>query len=457
MRNFLGLCGLLGASAACTADSEEVRPREREINFPTGIAVAPDERVAFIATANSELRYDSGTITVLELDTIQQAITQWDGGAGQIFTNELCGEDGEPCCVPDSDRRETLTCDESLFIRLGASVRIGNFATDVSVQKLDEPFLRVFVPTRGDPSVAWADFDGQRLECGSGTEFPLCDDEHRLSFAHNDASLQSLGEEPFGVFADSGGEFAIVTHLTNLANSPQVTLIDSPKNGPAMIADMISGVFAADATSGVRGATGVAGRAPNQPNDIVYVGSRSEDRIQTFTVGRPINEAPPFLLPGSWFFLDAVGGNTGGSNDTRGMQFSPDGSRLYLVNRRPPSLQIIDTSIEPTGLPANRAIGATDICRQASTVTISGTGDAERAYVTCFQDGQLYVIDPRAGVVVEDILLVGRGPYGVAAARSRDLLLVTNFLEDTVAVVDIAPGSATRNRVVLRIGKPRPL
>jgi DNA-binding beta-propeller fold protein YncE len=455
MRNFIGLCGLLGLGAACTADSEEVRPRERELTFPTGIAVDPNDRVAFIASANSELRFDSGTITVLELETVQTTINQWIMGGA--VPSDVCGEDGEPCCEKDPDRRETLTCDESLFIRLGASVRIGNFATDISIQKLDEPNLRVFVPTRGDPSVAWADWDDTRLSCGPGTEFPLCDDEHRLSFAQNDAGLQGLGEEPFGVFADSAGEFAMVTHMTNVANSPQVTLIDSPKNGPAVITDMLSGVFAADPTTGIRGATGIAGRAPNQPNDIVYVGSRSEDRIQTFSVGRPINGAPPFLLPSGWFFLDAVGGNTGGSSDTRGMQFSADGSRLYLVNRRPPSLQILDTSIGPTGLPLNRAIGATDICRQASTVSISGTGDAERAYVTCFQDGQIYVVDPRQGVVVEDIVLVGRGPYGVATAPSRNLLFVTNFLEDTVAVVDIAPDSATRNRVVLRIGKPRPL
>lgn len=460
MRTFLGLCGLLGLGAACTADSEEVRPRELELTFPTGIAVDPIDEVAFVASANSELRFDSGTITVFDLEVIQQAVGTWAGGAGSAFSTEQCGEDGEPCCEPDPDNRETLTCDESLFIRRGASVRIGNFATDVSLQKLDGKNLRVFVPTRGDPSIAWADWDGeaQSLDCGSGAEFSLCDDAHRLSFAQGDADLQPLGEEPFGVFADSAGEFAIVTHLTNLANSPQVTLIDSPKDGPAQITDMLSGVFAAEPTSGIRGATGVAGRAPNQPNDIVYVGSRSEDRIQTFTVGRPINDAPPFLLPGSWFFLDAVGSpSTGESSDTRGMQFSPDGSRLYLVNRRPPSLQIIDTAIGPTGLPNNRTIGATDICRQASTVAVSGSGDAERAYVTCFQDGQLYVVDPRAGVIVEDIVLVGRGPYGVATAPNRNLLLVTNFLEDTVAVVDIAPGSATRNRVVLRIGKPRPL
>ena len=85
------------------------------------------------------------------------------------------------------------------------------------------------------------------------------------------------------------------------------------------------------------------------------------------------------------------------------------------------------------------------------------TGDGERAYVTCFLDGQVYVVDPRNLTQPEDIVLVGRGPYSVVGATSgpRKLLFVSNFLEDTIAVVNITPGEATYNRVVLRIGTPR--
>ena len=436
-----GLAGVLGA---CTADAEDVRPTEADLFFPTGIVVAPDDSVAFVINANSELRYDSGTISVLELATVDEVVAAWTG-AGSVPEG----------CAQDLDRTETLTCDESLFIRQRAGVRIGNFATDVALQDLGEGRLRLVVPTRGDPSITWADWDGSKLQCSASDTggFGQCDGDHRLSFILNDADKPGLPEEPFSVYADSAGEYAIVTHLSNGA----VTLVDSPKSGEVRIADVLTGVFGADPLTGQRGATGVVGRPSSGPG-IVYVGSRSEDRVQTFTVGRPVNNAAPFLLPGAWFFLESVGEASGGeSTDTRGMAFSPDGSRLYLVNRRPPSLQILDTSIGDAGYPLNKPIGATDICRQASTVTLSGTGDDERAYVTCFQDGQVYVVDPRGAVSVEDILLVGRGPYAAATARTRNKLLVTNFLEDTVAVIDIAPGSPTRNRVVLRIGKPRAL
>lgn len=447
--SLLGAAGCALFVVGCTASADEVKPPSDQLYFPTGITVAPGEKVAFVTNANSELRYDSGSISVVDLVRVQSTIAAWTQRKEK--PDSVC--DDEPCCTQDPEHAETLVCDEREFLNASEGVRIGNFATDISVQDLGGGRLRAIVPTRGDPSIAWADWDGSTLSCNaSGGAFALCDDAHRLSYVQNDADLASIPEEPFNVFADSAGEFAMVTHLTTGA----VTLIDSPKDSDRVqVTDVLSGIFAADPANGLRGATGVVGRLPNAPNDIIYVASRSEDRIQTFTVGRPINNAPPFMLPGNWFFLDAVGGNNGGSSDTRGMAASVDGSRLYLVNRRPPSLQVIDTSLSATGYPKNKTIGATDICRQGSTVAISGSGDEERAYVTCFQDGQVYVVDPRGDVEVEDIILVGRGPYAASAAKAANLLLVTNFLEDTIAVVDTTPGSKTHNRVVLRIGTVR--
>ncbi|MFN0253174.1 MAG: YncE family protein [Kofleriaceae bacterium] len=452
--------------AGCTADASETKPRKDELFFPTGIAVSPDEEVAFVVNANSELRWDSGSVMVLNLDEVQRVIDDWtsptriippgdvdmdgngvkdsDGNETKAPDRHVGGETQD--CIQDPVYSETLECDEAQFFNQVGAINIGNFATDVSIQDRGNGNLRLFVPTRGDPSITWADWDGSALTCVD------CDRTRKyvLSFLFNDDTLPGIPEEPYNVYADSAGQYAMVTHLTTGA----VSLIDSPRDtDDVQVTDVLQGIFGAD-QNGNRGATGVVG---SPSSGIVYVSSRTEDRIQTFTVGRPANGEAPYLLPGKWFFLDSVGGFAGGSSDTRGMTFSADAKRLYLVNRRPATLQVVDTDVSPTGVPNDEVIGATDICRQASTVAVSGTGADERAYVTCFQDGQLYVVDPSSGVYVEDILLAGRGPYTVAAARSRNLLFITNFLEDTIAVVDIAPSSPTRNRVVLRIGIPRPL
>jgi DNA-binding beta-propeller fold protein YncE len=429
---FLLACASL---AGCTASAEAVRPPEDQIFFPTGAAVSPDDSRLFVASANSELRYDSGTIAVMDLALVDQVSSAW--------TSSQTIPDG---CSQDPDHIETLVCDEARFIMTNAGARIGNFATDIAVQdfKMGGP-LRLIVPTRGDPSVAWIDWDGTKLNCSAGQGFVLCDQEHRLAFIHNDPNVGLLSDEPFMAFA--GPDFAVVTHLTTGA----ITLIDSQPGGMASIADVQTGLFNADPLTGLRGSTGVAGRA----DGLVYVGSRSEDRIQTLTVGHPVNTAPPYIIPGNYFFLDFVGANSGSSSDTRGMKFSADGNQLYIVNRNPPSLQIFDTSPGPDGFPLNKGVAATDLCRQASTLSVMDAGAGDRAYVTCFNDGEIYVVDPRGASNVEDIIQVGRGPYAVTGAPTRKKVYVTNFLEDTVAVVDVSPTSPTHNRVVLRIGVPR--
>lgn len=428
--------------AGCTAGTEEVAPKPDVLMFPTGAAVSPDERFLFVANANSELEKDSGSVFVIDLAAVDAAIDEWT----------TTGTSSVGDCAMDLDHRETLACPEAPFILGDSGARIGNFATDVSVQDTGNGTLRLFVPTRGDPSIAWLDFDGSRLSCNETTQtFQLCDEAHRLSFVHDNPDLPGVPDEAFDAYADSSGQYAVVTHLTSGA----VTLIDSPIGKPAIVADVLGGLFAADPLNGLRGSTGISVRPGN--TGIIYVASRSEDRIQTLTVGRPVNSAPPFLVAGNYFFLNTVGDVSGGSSDSRGVAFSSTGDRMFLINRRPPTLQVFDTSLGPTGFPKNTGIAATDICRQASTLALIDTGDGERAYVTCFQDGQVYVVDPRGLSSVEDIVTVGRGPYSVAAAPNRKRIYITNFLEDTIAVLDASSTSPFYNRVVMRIGDVRPL
>jgi len=468
---------IAAVAAGCTASGDAVRPQNDEIFFPTGAAISPDGKLLFVANANSDLKYDSGTVAVLRVADLETVITAWLGDGTQPGAGD-CIDDADNdrkadqvCCEREADFTETLGCHADFFLRSSGpqGVRIGNFATDIALQDLMDGRLRLIVPTRGDPSITWTDWtpgaesSQDRLFCNEEKDetdkpFHLCDEAHRLAFVQNETDRPAISEEPFGVFADTAGQFAMVTHLTTGA----VTLIDSPRDpgGVVQVTDVQMGVFGADPATGLRGSTGVAGRNPGAPGDIVYVGSRTEDRIQTFTVGRLANGAPPVLLQGNFFFLDGVGNNANvnsDGSDTRGMAFSPGGDRLYLVNRKPPSLQIFDTSIGPTGVPRNELAGAVDMCRQASTVTVVDSGDGERAYVTCFQDGQIYVVDPRGTGRVEDVITVGRGPYSAVAAPGGKRLYVTNFLEDTVSVIDLTPGSRTRNRVVLRVGKPRAL
>jgi hypothetical protein len=234
-------------------------------------------------------------------------------------------------CKRDPLSPDTLECDEAAFLKPDTSVRIGNFATNMATQDFGNGAYRFVVPVRGDPSITWVDGNASTLTCTSGdTAFALCDDNHRLTTVQNDDSIGILGDEPYGVYADSQAGYAVIAHLTTGA----LTLIDSTLNQGAQIADIQTGIFASDST-GLRGATAVAGRTPGAVDGLVYAVSRSEDRVEMLTVARQTGNNAPFLLPSGYFFLDSVGNTSGGSSDSRGLAFSQNGDRLFVLNRRP--------------------------------------------------------------------------------------------------------------------------
>jgi DNA-binding beta-propeller fold protein YncE len=449
---------LLAPLAACTASASAVEPPATQFFYPTAAAVAPDDSVLFVTNGNSDLTYDSGTVSVVDLNVVDSIAGNWT--ASGIIPPNPAGNDcsktnatgQSQCCFPDPTNSLSLICDETQFMVSDAGARIGNFATDIAMQDTENGTFRLIIPTRGDPSITWVDWSGTALSCNSdGKTFELCDDDHRIAYLDNNQYIGILPDEPFFAWASSSGQFAVVS----MFDTGDVTLISSPIGSKAVAADLSQALFNPDPNTGLVGAAGVGGRL-TASGDIVYVGGTTEDRIQTYTVGHPVDDSNPFLIPGQYFFLDAVGGQAGDSEDTRGITFSPDSTRMYLINRDPPSLQIFDTSLNDEGTPANVAIGAADLCREANLLQDVDSGDGDRIYVSCFQDGVIDVLDPNGGGVLIDQIESGSGPYAVAASVSRKKLYVTNFLDDTVSVIDIAPGSPTRDRVVLRIGTLKP-
>ncbi len=90
--------------AGCPATGDEIRPPPDQFYFPTGMEMAPDESVLFVANANSDLRYDSGAVSVVNLNEVDGLIGQW---LEQGVPPE--GRD----CERDLSVPYTLVCDES--------------------------------------------------------------------------------------------------------------------------------------------------------------------------------------------------------------------------------------------------------------------------------------------------------------------------------------------------------
>jgi DNA-binding beta-propeller fold protein YncE len=445
------VAALLGAGllAGCPASGDDLQPPRDNLIYPTGLAVSPDGSRLFAVSANSDLRWSSGSVLAADLDAIGELVSEWL--AVPLGPDRCQGQAGplaRPECSCDLDEPAVLSCAQSLVFDRDAGVRIGNFATDLDVQDLGNGEVRLFVAVRGDPSVTWIRQAGAELQCdGSGEGFPLCDDDRVLAFASD--PNRALRGEPFEVFVDSAQQLAMVTHLQGAA----VSLITSPGDGAPALVDDIANLFSSNAL-GVQAAIGVAGRpvvppgggaAADQP-PLVYVTSRTDNRVQMLSVAPAQGDLPPRLVPAGQFFLNSVAPST----DSRGIAFDATGTRAFVANRNPPMLHVLDTSTSAEGAPRNEIHANVELCRDPASLVAGDPGAGTRVYVSCFPEGQVWAIDPEAGVV-EAIFATGSGPHALAMDEQRKRLYVANFLDHSLAVIELDPGSPARNQVVLRL------
>jgi DNA-binding beta-propeller fold protein YncE len=225
------MTSITGLLAGCPAAGDDLQPPRDNLVYPTGLAVSPDASRLFAVSANSDLRWSSGSVLAMDLEAIDGLIAGWLAlplGPGKCQSGQ--GPLASESCACDLDDPAILSCAQPLVTDGDHGVRIGNFATDIAVQGLDNGDVRLFVPVRGDPSVTFIDYRAGELQCdGTSQGFPLCDDNRVLAFG--DDPERTLRAEPFGVFVDRDGEFAVVTHLQRAAVS--LIAISSPPTSSA--------------------------------------------------------------------------------------------------------------------------------------------------------------------------------------------------------------------------------
>ncbi len=439
---------------ACTASSAEVAPPQYDYYFPSAVTLSPDERWMFVINANSDIRFSSGTVQVADLNVVDQLL----GGA--------TGAD----CTPMPQRPTVLAwlttkADGTAepYVLPNASVMIGNFGVSAATQQLTSggtpsSKLRLFATVRGDPSLTFMDFDtdAMTMDCGATGTFQDCDQSHRLAVIRNDSDYPTLAPEPFGLFVDTVGEHAFITHLS----TGQVTLAKAPsdESEQPILEDSLPNLWAAATDTDLIGAVGVATRMPGDVNGFTYVTSNQEARIAEVrvVVGPPGLDGTPIekLVAAQSFFYSGV--NVAGTEgDARSIAFSPDGNRAYFISRLPVSLQMVDTSLDAFGDPKNVYLGATELCEQPSNLTYADFGEGPRIIVPCFGSGTVWIFDAET-LELLDTEDVGKGPTSVIASVKHQKIFVTNYAEDTIQVIDATPGAVTQYRSLLRLGRLRP-
>ena len=361
---------------------------------------------------------------------------------------------------------------------------------------------------RAEPSITFVDItpsngsvhmrcNGARHDGDPQLLNPFCDDNWRVRRPGGAAVTDNvLPEEPHALALDQALGILYVSHLTITVNrqvvgggistidiglpvdpnDPNASVVSGllDPNAPNVINSIARVVFPTSLDQGVTALTLNKSGDPNDPNDPNYL---------LFAVARASSDITGMVLQcqkkgqhcdpndSTARDLSLVSGEQITSSaflpsgtDVRGFLLSPDGNQAYVLHRNSPDLTtstdpealVVLDRAEQNGQPVNSPSAILEICSGAAHMQFhdAGPGRGNLLYITCFEAGQIYVVDPQAPLV-KAIIEAGHGPTALTfSPTDPTIAFVADYADNDVAVIDLEPGSPTEYMVVQRLGFP---
>lgn len=499
-----GLSLLLAlAASGCSLGQSGIEPPNDQIFLPSGLAIDPAGDWLYVVNSNNDLRYNAGTVLPLDLAKAKSHRGQadWSSCSSTHFEDDLdpaalADDLTHPCCV-DLVNPHILNCNGRAYALADATVEIGSFGAATVVQQpspkdptwSDGVSFRLFVTVRADPSVTFMDVrrplggapdlrcTGPRDATEPQSRNAFCDDHWRVR-RPGGAEIEDnvLPEEPHSLTLDETLGILYVGHLAvtvrGTSQGGGISTIDARAlvnaSTPNVINQVARTVFPTSLFQGVTAVSLPPQRDPNDPNlpppdanePAVFAVSRSGpditgmvllcgDNCDTTGIPRDLTLVPGEQIKSTAFLPTGT--------DIRGFLLSPsDRNKGYVLHRNTPessgsanqeALVVLD---RPTG----QARSILEICSGATTMEFHDTGRGNLLFITCYEGGQVYVVDPEA-LLVKAIIEAGHGPNALTfSPTDRTIAYVADYADNDVAVIDLEPGSPTEYKVVQRIGFP---
>ena len=352
---------------------------------PTGIAIHPNGRYAYVAGSNFDLNYrasDGGALYVIDLETNQilpsskrmgsfsgNVVLSTDGRHGYTVTREddalvwfEISEDGSTVYCPKAKDSDSLA---------KCRIILNDDPTHIAITRSFRE-TRI-IDSKGVEHTKRVNFDllmiAQQRNARVTAMTVMEDGDGELSFSHATASYVYSASEVLWL----GGERFAVT-----GRAARNLSIISP---------------AIDAEGNVLG---------------LYAN-------QTVTIP-----------------------SGGSAYQGRGMALDPLKKNLYLLNQYPKSLFKIDvTGLAKNDLATDKAQVSQMLLLPADMLKIAWIGSAEEGvlYLTSVVDDMLYIVDPRTMEIIKTVE-VGDGPYDYSI--QGDAFYIVNFIASTISKYDIS-------------------
>jgi len=505
------------AASACALNQQGVTPPVDTFFYPASAIVDPTASWLFVTNSNADLRYNDGTLVMVDLNQAKRDRTQRSGlvpaVGGAQETWELCPQedyvsplyrsDPQICCWDRLDHG-ILNCDERRYVQASSTVAIGSFAAGMVWQPYcsgrcdmkdmicspDAKRGRLLIGVRGDTSLTEVDVDlskaspfdcgqpagGSPAECSAASR--IIDTKSALVTEATDKAAPPvpLPDEPYALALDSRLSLLYVGHLvgsTATVNTGGVSLFDVSSSAPLTNDNFIS-PFGSPFPPNSAGAYGITALKLHVPlgqsavvgaSQEIFASSRYVPLVTAMVPFGMLSQCPGDVTDegvqpaGDTFNSEQLG------SEMRGIEFidppAPDASTPPPPAQRAYALQRVPPYLVGFGISANEAGGTsatpTDLLETCSSPTFLYQHDAgagTRLYVSCFDTGEVYVFDP-TGPTLETIFQAGRGPAGIVFPDADPTIAyLIGFSDNNVSVLDLAPGSATQYHVIQRLGFP---
>lgn len=471
---------LTATSWCCSLNHPGEAPSRGELYYPIAVTLPPvqeDEadtgvspRYLFVANANFDLRYNSGSLQAFDLDHVVKKINSCVANEEKCRSSIKCkkGSDENDSESPDEcddDYEKFADCDpyKPCVINsekaLEDEVLIGSFAATAVFSPSGK---RLYVPTRSNTSLTYVDVDPD----ASGDAVLSCDqDSNRKcgdAFIRGDEEIAS--ERDIEITGESVG--AVAARLNQLA-------FNAPNNAGDNIG--IDGIFVAQRNGTVSFFVS-PDKKPKKENAKYKGLNRGPNFIHTIDgLQNDITNISLDPLSGQAYLTSQEYGTTGGTKslqrvgfiydnidvktsfifdagyvllrgvslerDTRAIGFSPLAEdKAFIVSRTPDALLILDFANARTGALEATVHKTVKVGSSASRLALGQIGSDPRlfAFVSCFGSRELYVIDVDLAEPVA-VIQGFSGPFEVAVDRWRKLAYVADFRSSIIRIVDLQP------------------
>jgi YVTN family beta-propeller protein len=492
---------VVAIGGGCNFGQSGIAPPTNRIFLPAGIAADPEGDFLYVVNSNSDLRFNAGTVVAVpalkpsDVVAIRALPTTMRCAKTRFSRTESVAD--TYCCVDMIDSN-VINCNEPQFVQSDATVQIGSFGGAIQIQSyLRDPSVpnselvrRLFVAVRAEPSITYVDATvvqtdltdrnsrkvsmrctGLSKQDGSVQPIhPFCDDNWKVRRRSGDTpGSLDVPEEPHLLAYDDDLKALYVGHLTVVANSQVqgggVSTIDvcNPQSESSVrFAGLARTTFLPESLT--QAVAALSPGDPGAPGTRVYATARYSTAISGLvlrpqldaTCGNPLRDLT--LVPAESFFSSAFSPR---GADIRGILFSADRTEAFVLHRNdadtptnPAAITVIDRRPLADGTPANAPMDILEVCGGPTAMQMHDAGRGNRIYVTCYDVGQIYVVDPNA-VAVTSTIEVGAGPISlVFSPMDPSVGYVASFANSHLSVLDLEPGSPTENHVVMRIGLP---